>query len=334
VKPVVIFLCMIVPLKFANATQNRNSGGQFILNSVHFSDAKHGWAVGDGGLVLSTVDGGATWCSQNSGTTDDLESVTFVDNRHGWTVGFENGTILYTRDGGVTWQRSISGGLNGLSSVSFVDSLHGWIVGEHGVILATGDGGLNWHLQSINSEPFRSAWLMSTHFVDTQHGWASGEALLATSDGGRTWVDTQAKNVDPTNRALVLSMVTNSVYFVDVKHGWIAASSGLILIATDGGTNWRPQRNSGGDNLNSVYFKDLKRGWAVGNNGTILGTTDGGTTWVVQNSRIGPSYGTHIGLGAHLRSIFCWDNQNCWAVGSAESILSTTDGGTTWHIQH
>lgn len=333
-KPIAIVLFIIGQLTLVGGAQNCNSKGQFILNSVCFSDAKHGWAVGDGGLVLSTTDGGSTWCSQTSGTTDDLESVKFVDNQHGWAVGFENGTILSTRNGGATWQRQSSGGQEGLDSITFVDSLHGWIVGQHGVILATLDGGLNWRPGTINSQLFKSAWLMSTHFVDTQHGWAVGKALLATSDGGTTWVDTQANNLDSTNRGILFFTYLNSVYFIDTQHGWIAADGGLILVTTDGGTSWLPQRNSGGTNLSSVYFIDLKHGWAIGNIGTILGTTDGGITWAVQNSRTGPPYGIYVGLTAHLHSIYCWDSQNCWAVGSAESILSTRDAGTTWRIQH
>ena len=31
------------------------------LYGVHFVDAKHGWAVGTAGTVLSTTDGGTTW---------------------------------------------------------------------------------------------------------------------------------------------------------------------------------------------------------------------------------------------------------------------------------
>lgn len=330
-----LILCALGYLMPTSMANPCDSKGTFILNAVTFSDPKHGWAVGDGGLILATIDGGASWCQQNSGATEDLESVKFIDNRQGWSVAFEAGTILHTLDGGVSWQRQTAGGQEGLDAVTFVDSTHGWIAGMNGTIMATTDGGLNWHTQSINSPIFNRSWLMSVQFLDGQHGWAVGRAIVVTTDGGATWLDTQANNSDSNNRALWVFRFLNSVYFVDLQHGWIAADGDTILATADGGATWRAQRNSDyGNNLNSVYFVDLKRGWAVGNIGTILATTDGGTTWIIQNSRTGPPYDVYVGLTAHLRSIYCWDSKLCWAVGTSETILATTDAGASWHVQH
>src|SRR5215467_9921904 len=67
-------------------------------------------AVGYGGTILRTTDGGATWTPQFSGTTNILYGVSFVDANTGTAVG-GNGTILRTTDGGATWtvQRSAPG---------------------------------------------------------------------------------------------------------------------------------------------------------------------------------------------------------------------------------
>jgi photosystem II stability/assembly factor-like uncharacterized protein len=334
-KSIAALLCVVGQLTCVKAAQICNAKGPFILYGVNFPDARHGWAVGDGGLILATTDGGSNWCVQNSGATDDLMSVKFADNQRGWAVAFEHGTVLSSRDSGATWQRQTIHGQEGLDSISFIDPLHGWIVGMNGAIFATSDGGVNWHAQSINSRIFGRSWLMSVQFVDAQHGWAVGKAIVATRDGGATWVDTQANNLDSNNRALLFFRSLHSVYFVDSQHGWIAADGKTILVTTDGGTTWRPQLNSDyGNNLNSIYFVDQKRGWAVGNSGMILATTDGGATWVVQNSRTGPPYDIYVGLTANLNSIFCSDRQHCWAAGSAETILSTADGGKTWRVQH
>jgi len=69
------------------------------LNSIHFADGQNGWAVGYGGTILRTIDGGRTWGLQNSGTTDRLYSVHFPDPQTGYIVG-KNGTILKTTSGG------------------------------------------------------------------------------------------------------------------------------------------------------------------------------------------------------------------------------------------
>ncbi len=76
------------------------------LQSVDFlEDAQHGWAVGEGGTILTTVDGGQSWRPQASGTATSLSAVQFLaDGQHGWAVG-DGGTILTTPDGGQSWRQ-------------------------------------------------------------------------------------------------------------------------------------------------------------------------------------------------------------------------------------
>jgi photosystem II stability/assembly factor-like uncharacterized protein len=44
------------------------SGTSAQLHHTDFIDASTGWAVGDGGTVLKTINGGETWTAQTSGT--------------------------------------------------------------------------------------------------------------------------------------------------------------------------------------------------------------------------------------------------------------------------
>src|SRR5437660_307936 len=80
----------------------QNSNTTNFLVGVSFVDRSHGWAVGSGGTIVATTNGGATWSAQTSGTTNFLEGVSFVDRRHGWAVGID-GTIVATTNGGATW---------------------------------------------------------------------------------------------------------------------------------------------------------------------------------------------------------------------------------------
>jgi photosystem II stability/assembly factor-like uncharacterized protein len=71
------------------------------LNSVFFINANEGWIVGNGGTILHSTDGGATWTAQTSGTTVTLRDVFFTSPTNGYAVG-NNGTILhYTQITGV-----------------------------------------------------------------------------------------------------------------------------------------------------------------------------------------------------------------------------------------
>jgi photosystem II stability/assembly factor-like uncharacterized protein len=80
----------------------QNSGTTNNLNSVYFTDANTGYAVGDSGTIIKTNDGGDNWGIQSSGTSADLYSVQFTDSLTGYAVG-DSSIILKTIDGGENW---------------------------------------------------------------------------------------------------------------------------------------------------------------------------------------------------------------------------------------
>lgn len=53
-----------------------------------------GWAVGSGGSILRSADGGATWTKVSSGTGKALWAADFADAQTGWVVG-DSGTIAF-----------------------------------------------------------------------------------------------------------------------------------------------------------------------------------------------------------------------------------------------
>ena len=76
----------------------------FTATTVAFTDAKHGWMVGDGSgwgyaNIYMTKDGGIHWTTQ-AATDNDLWNLCFADARHGWAVG-GNDTILATSTAGL-----------------------------------------------------------------------------------------------------------------------------------------------------------------------------------------------------------------------------------------
>jgi photosystem II stability/assembly factor-like uncharacterized protein len=117
-----------------------------LLTGVSFPDAQHGWAVGHGGVILHTNDGGLTWERQDDGTGREnvYLDVLFRDSLHGFVVG-AYGKFLTTADGGKTWiagqpgteevhYNRISAGVDGYLYLS----------GESGTTLVSPDGGKTW----------------------------------------------------------------------------------------------------------------------------------------------------------------------------------------------
>jgi photosystem II stability/assembly factor-like uncharacterized protein len=234
------------------------------LLGVAATDALHAWAVGytdarRRGLVLATVDGGATWQRQYAGS-DALNAVAFGDVRHGWAVGSTG--ILATSDGGAHWrlQRAVSD-LN-LYMVACSGVRHCWAVGgagsgmiKPGFVMATSDGGAHWATQ-LSATKDR---LNGVSFVDARHGWIAGAAgvLYRTNDGGASWTLIQL------DRSLELGAVS----FSDREHGW------MIVHPT-----WRPDL---------ALSSNAKRGWGLLHQLALLATSDGGSTWTVVQSAEG-----------------------------------------------
>lgn len=93
-------------------------------------DPDHAVAVGAGGVIVFTVDGGETWRLSDSGVAMALSGISFGNEHVGFAVG--NGpSILVTRDGGRTWS-PILAGANASSYLSGVwanDPLSIWTAG-------------------------------------------------------------------------------------------------------------------------------------------------------------------------------------------------------------
>ena len=160
--------------------------------------------------------------------------------------------------------------------------------------------------------------LNAVFFATERLGWAVGDfgTILATRDGGNVWTPQTSGTQN---------WLTNVHFTADGQRGWAVGGDGTILATGDGGNVWTAQTSGTQTALNSVHFTaDGQHGWAVGSNGTILATGDGGNLWTRQTS----------GTQALLNSVhFTADGQRGWAVGSNGTILATRDGGNKWTPQ-
>jgi photosystem II stability/assembly factor-like uncharacterized protein/energy-coupling factor transporter ATP-binding protein EcfA2 len=276
------------------------------LRGIFFSNAKMGWAVGEAGNIVASVDGGQTWRPQSAPTNENLSRVQFVGS-NGWVVG-DNGVILATRDEGKTWDHQKSETTAELHDVFADKTGVVWAVGELGTILKTLNRGENWFRRRV--EPYKHLWGLD--FVDRSNGWAVGDdgVILTTHNGGENWI----KQDSGTTARLF------SVNFVDELTGWAVGAGGTIVATVDGGRTWTQQKSPFGGPLRSVSFANVHSGWVVGDIGTIITTDDGGQTWRSQRSATESDL-----LGVYFR-----DDRTGWAVGKSNTILSTRDGGDNW----
>jgi photosystem II stability/assembly factor-like uncharacterized protein len=110
-----------------------------------------GWLVGDGGLALTTTDGGFSWTAPQGPMPDVAADLDFravaVRGNNVWIAGAPGTCVVHSPDGGQTWQSFRTEQTAPLRGLWFLDEYRGWAVGSLGTILHTRDGGRSWRVQ-------------------------------------------------------------------------------------------------------------------------------------------------------------------------------------------
>jgi len=266
------------------------------LYGVCFPSASIGFIVGEGGLILKTIDAGLTWNELASGTTYDLRSITCPSVYTAYAAG-DHGTILKTNNGGAVWAKMPTTVTTNFESINFNDLFHGVVVGgDPGQTFYTIDG-ITW-TGVLLVVPHGQLYLgpygvfHSVHLLSTQYGYivgdpdhtytdsygrvttTSGYGIAKTDDGGYSW----------TIQASMQHNVLRSVFFITVGTGYAVGDKGTILKTVDGGVTWVAQTSGTTYNLNAVYFPSSTVGYIVGTGGLVLKTIDAGVTWIQLNN--------------------------------------------------
>lgn len=282
---------------------------------VRFGRDGVGLAVGDYGLVLRSVDSGATWARVAGGRLE--ESITALESRGGVTLaGIISSELRRSTDGGVTWS-VVPTAPREVAAVSWGDASTALAVRRFGSIHRTTDAGANWTTVYQDSNAYFSAGAMAsaTTAVVAGHTSPSDESItgfmLRTTDGGQTWSPVAL----PTTRWLW------RIRFLTPLVGLAGGGDATLLRTQDGGLTWT-----------AVDFQPLRAGDAVhaiarvsdtvaiiATDSELKRSTDGGLTW----TRVYESRGGSM-TGAAFR-----EASTGVAVG-VSGILRTVDGGTTW----
>jgi photosystem II stability/assembly factor-like uncharacterized protein len=278
--------------------------------SVRSPNGTDVWAVGNGGNIFHSYDGGVTWTTKTQGS-GALRSV-FSVGTSVWIVG-DSGSCYYSANSGDTWTSKTLGTGATLRSIVFANAATGWIAGDNGTILKSTDDGATWN-QQVSTTTQR---LNKVFFSDAQTGFAVGAVgtFLKTTNGGITWTSVSVNGV--TSDLYSVSATGLAVY--------VAGADGFSYRSLDGGATWT-SLDFKIDSKSDVYgvFVGAGRNVAfVGGGGFIRMTFDGGKSY---------TWGMHPML-ARLNDIFFFDDMHGWACSEKNNaVLRTTDGGVTWTL--
>jgi photosystem II stability/assembly factor-like uncharacterized protein len=188
-------------------TRHQNRDGE-VLTRIAFVDEKVGHAVGTGGLVLGTTDGGLTWKANNvSGAIRDFS---FGDAANGIAVMGQSDEVRLTHDGGEHWEEIpalLSGDLRpftGVLSVAALDKSHFLMIRRHpnvaDAFVTTGDGGKSWKLIRMRDDATNRElaeklqvhggeyWAFGRELVHRDTGGGYSVPLAMHSKDGETWI--------------------------------------------------------------------------------------------------------------------------------------------------
>jgi len=170
-----------------------------------------------------------------------------------------------------------------LLKVFYLDSLHCWVAGDSGVILFSGDQGINWDLQNSGV----SNYINDLFFLNESLGWAVAfelegfnirSKIISTTNGGQSWQVDNYKDLD---------IILTTIFFHDSSNGWVAGEPFELSSTKDGGRNWNPANIDTGSfaffNINKIKFSTPQYGFAVGGivdaAGVVWRTDNYGQLW-------------------------------------------------------
>jgi photosystem II stability/assembly factor-like uncharacterized protein len=184
-------------------------------------------------------------------------------------------------------------------------------VGDHGSIVYSSDNGKSWSRAKVPAAPM----LTAVDFVDAKKGWAVGHdsLILATVDGGETWVEQFSAPKE--QRPLF------DVLFLDANTGFAVGAYGAFYETSDGGKTWTARKVIEEDkHLNAIVKTGDGQLLILGEAGEILHSADSGKSW---KPIVSPYKGSLFG------AVLAKDGAVV-AFGMRGRIFRSVDGGKNW----
>ncbi|KAK3273460.1 hypothetical protein CYMTET_18296, partial [Cymbomonas tetramitiformis] len=267
-----------------NSTFSLAYRGIVVVNSTH------GWAAGDEGGMLRTIDGGETWISVESCTSNTIYDITYNNIRGYGFVVAEHGVICWSWDAGLTWTYDV------MDDGSTLRSVHGkgssvsfpLAAGEQGTVrlygldlLTTGEGFIVGEEDTI------------LHTKVSGGAFWSVDTILTTVDDDTSWRLGHSNIANPCENCP--RYIWRGVSFQNSLVGVVVGSYGGIIRTEDGGETWTQRASmvsavyGWSDNtvqlMRVQFLLGSDTAYAVGFSDTILRSDDAGLFWTRQDSR-------------------------------------------------
>ena len=259
------------------------------LESLYFVTPNVGWASGQGGTIIKTVDAGAHWTAQLGGDPQNpgspIRDLRFVDQSHGFAVqsnGPGDPALLRTIDGR-TW-RSSGTIAQHKGDYVFISPTVGFVAANN-AIQRTRDAGRSWQkvmdcaarIEVSGLSRNVACAIESFSFPTPQIGYgigaspdAKGVFVVRTADGGNTWAVWRVLDEESGHQGFTT--------FTDPNTGFLCVYGGKFFSTADGGRTWDGVAGVDCGGGARGKFADPETGWTLETRRWNY-TTDGGRSW-------------------------------------------------------
>jgi len=276
-----------------------------------FWDKKNGLYITSNGSIYRTSNGGDSWALTSEVLLNNEQLRDIVIDKKGKLVMCSDVNIFVSQDSGNTWSAKRTQSIfQPVYTVSFDKQNTGFAAGDSCVIIKSTDRGRSWNLSSSFID---SSYLLDFGVYDSLYAIAVGSSgvIMLTIDGGVTW---QRKTSNTSHTLTGVAIVNKSLSFA-------CGYAGTILKTTNGGESWSSIVLDSIFHFNYIAFDNNKTGYVVYHGKAVFRTTDLGESWTKLPD---------IPISTYLYGVSCLDSNRVIAVGTAGTIIKSTNGGQSW----
>lgn len=267
------------------------------LNSIRFA-GNYGVVTADSGAVLTTSDGGENWELIPLDSKAILYDSYIAGNGKTIVVGDSSFCIAGNNKFEKVDRLEMPPGFS-LFRISFINSEIGFILGSHGLIMRTMNGGNTWERIRVET----SQNLYDIDFINDKTGFVVGwdGVILKTTDMGRTW-ETQEK---------FTTKYLKSVDFINEETGIVVGGGGTIYKTNNGGEKWNEVIAPQSGSFQKIRFINEDLALIIANKGLVLHSSNEGSLWRVVNT----------GVYTNLNDITTTSDGKIYTVGVNGTVL-------------
>lgn len=272
------------------------------LNAIAFYNARIGFAVGDAGTVLRTINEGKTWQQMNFPFNVNLGSVVLPDSAVVIVSSITNlgsDATYRSTDGGLTWQRSLAD-TRPFYVTATPDKR---LFCSSSQVYESDNNGISW---SPRAELNSTTSFTHLSFPDNSNGYVAGNisgfitysAMFSRShDGGLQWHPSFPYDFPNANGFSAMSAVNaDSVFmFTNFYKGYSPGDSCQLILLSDfhlrrsfSDSEWHFKSqvivNSFHDRLNTCKFFSNGIAYTAGDNGIMYRSNNYGKRWKTEFS--------------------------------------------------